>query len=84
LSTKKILGSVKTRWLSQQPAVSRIIDLYPALKSYFMSQEKCPAVLRTILMISTINIWKEVYSYASFNSGIGNALNYRFHSLYLL
>ncbi|XP_025410915.1 uncharacterized protein LOC112683919 [Sipha flava] len=44
---KNILGSVKTRWLSLQPAVSRIIDLYPALKSYFMSQEKCPTVLRT-------------------------------------
>lgn len=44
---KNIFGFVKTRWLFLQPAVSRIIDLYPALKSYFMSQEKCPTVLKT-------------------------------------
>jgi len=43
---KNILESVKTRWLSLQSAVSRIIDLYPALKSYFMSQEKCRTVLK--------------------------------------
>jgi len=37
---KIILGSLKTRWFSFQPAVSRIIDLYSTFKSYFMSQEK--------------------------------------------
>lgn len=44
---KNILGFLKTHWLSLHPAVSRIIDLCPALKSYFMSQERCPTVLRT-------------------------------------
>lgn len=32
---KNVLGSVKTRWLSLQPAVSRIIEMYPALKLNF-------------------------------------------------
>jgi hypothetical protein len=43
---KQILGSVKTRWLSL-----RVIFMFPALKSYFVSEEKCPAMLRKCLMI---------------------------------
>jgi hypothetical protein len=38
---KQILGSVKTRWLSLQPAITRVISMCPALKSYFLSQGKC-------------------------------------------
>jgi hypothetical protein len=40
------LGHSKTRWLSLLPAVQRIIDIFPALKSYFPSLEKCPASLQ--------------------------------------
>jgi hypothetical protein len=29
---KQILGSVKTRWLSLQPAITRVISMFPALK----------------------------------------------------
>jgi hypothetical protein len=36
---KQILGSVKTRWLSLQPAIARVITMFPALKSNFLSQE---------------------------------------------
>jgi hypothetical protein len=42
---KQVLGSVKTRWLSLQPAITRVIDMFPGLKSYFLSQEKCPMML---------------------------------------
>jgi hypothetical protein len=43
---KNVLGSVKTRWLSLQPAVSRIIEMYTALKLYFDTQDKCPTILK--------------------------------------
>lgn len=39
---KKVLGSVKTRWQSLQPAVSRFIEMFPASKLYFESKDKCP------------------------------------------
>jgi hypothetical protein len=48
---KQVLGSVKTRWLSLQPAITRVIDMFPGLKSYFLSQEKCPMMLKIFLMI---------------------------------
>jgi len=40
------LGTVKTRWLSLLPAVTRILDLFPALKTYFLTQDKCPTILK--------------------------------------
>jgi len=43
---KNILGTVKTRWLSLLPAVTRILDLFPALKAYFLTQDKCPTILK--------------------------------------
>jgi hypothetical protein len=43
---KQVLGSVKTRWLSLQPAIIRVTDLFPGLKFYFLSQEKCPMTLK--------------------------------------
>jgi hypothetical protein len=42
---KQILGSVKTRWLSLQSAITRVISTFPTLKSYFLSLEKCPIML---------------------------------------
>jgi hypothetical protein len=38
---KQILRSVKTRWLSLQPAITRLISMFLTLNSYFLSQEKC-------------------------------------------
>jgi hypothetical protein len=43
---KQVLGSVKIRWLSLQPAITRVTDNFPGLKSYFLSQEKCPMILK--------------------------------------
>ena len=42
---QKILGYSKTRWLALLPAVERILKLYDPLKSYFLSQDKCPRIL---------------------------------------
>jgi hypothetical protein len=39
---KDILGYSNVRWLSLCPAVRRICELYPALQTFFMSEEKCP------------------------------------------
>lgn len=43
---KNVLGSVKTKWLSLQPTVSKIIEMYLALKLYFDTQDKCPTILK--------------------------------------
>lgn len=54
---KNVLGSVKTRWLSLQPAVSRIIEMYAALKLYFDTQDKCPTILKSFFSDSVAIIW---------------------------
>jgi len=54
---KNVLGSVKTRWLSLQPAVSRIIEMYPALKLYFDTQDKCPTILKSFFSDPVAIIW---------------------------
>jgi hypothetical protein len=43
---KQVLGSEKTRWLSLKLAITRVIDMFPGLKFYFLSQEKCPVMLK--------------------------------------
>jgi hypothetical protein len=43
---KDILGYSNVRWLSPLPAVRRMCELYPALQSFFMSEEKCPVLLK--------------------------------------
>jgi hypothetical protein len=45
---KTVLGNIKTRWLSLLPAVRRVIDIFPALKSYFLSIDKCPISLKNV------------------------------------
>ena len=44
---KEILRHVPTRWLSLLPAIQRILECWPALKSYFVSQgkEDCPNII---------------------------------------
>lgn len=44
---KDILGYSETRWLSLMPSVERILKLFSALKSYFLSQDKVPLILKT-------------------------------------
>jgi hypothetical protein len=45
---KQILGIVKTKWLSLQPTITRVTDMFPGVKSYFLSQEKCPMMLKIL------------------------------------
>lgn len=42
-----LLNHSKTRWLSLLPAVERLISLFDALKSYFLSQDKCPKAIKS-------------------------------------
>lgn len=42
-----LLNHVKTRWLSLFPAIERFLHMFQPLKSYFMSQDKCPVLLKS-------------------------------------
>lgn len=42
---KPIMGFSKTRWLSLFPAMSRFIEMYVPLKSYFLSITNCPKII---------------------------------------
>lgn len=46
INYQTILGHSKTRWLSLSPAVERIIAMYDGLKSFFLSEDKCPVILK--------------------------------------
>lgn len=43
---KKLLGFSKVRWLALTPAIERVIKLYEPLRSYFLSLDKCPKILK--------------------------------------
>jgi hypothetical protein len=47
----------KTRWLSLYPAIERIIEIFSALKSYFLSQNNCPNILKTFFKNETSILW---------------------------
>lgn len=44
---RNLLYHSSTRWLSLYPVINRILQMFPALKSYFLSQENCPNILKT-------------------------------------
>jgi hypothetical protein len=54
---KDILGYSNIRWLSLLPAVRRICELYPALQSFFMSEEKCPVMLKKLFSDPCSQFW---------------------------
>ncbi|KAL4091311.1 hypothetical protein QTP88_026014 [Uroleucon formosanum] len=54
---KAILGYSKTRWLSLMPSVERILKLFPALKSYFLSLDKVPLILKTFFNDPCAELW---------------------------
>jgi hypothetical protein len=54
---KQILGSVKARRLSLKHAITRVISIFSALKSYIVSQEKCPTMLRKMFNHSVSLLW---------------------------
>ncbi|CAI6370838.1 unnamed protein product [Macrosiphum euphorbiae] len=66
---KTILGHSKTRWLSLHPALTRLIEMFGPLKSYFLSIEKCLFVLKTffenpisLLLAMFLNAQCELFS----------------------
>lgn len=44
---RKILSHSKTRWLSLFPCINRVLQMYPALQSYFQLQEHPPVLIKT-------------------------------------
>ena len=43
---RTLLSHSKTRWLSLFPGIERLLQMYPALKAFFLSQEKPPMLLK--------------------------------------
>ena len=54
---KKLLGYCKTRWLALLPAIERVLQMYLPLKSYFVSQDKCPVVLHNFFKDGSSEFW---------------------------
>ena len=44
---RAILKHSSTRWLSLYPVINRLLQVYPALSSYFLSLESPPAILKS-------------------------------------
>ena len=57
-----ILRHVVTRWLSLNPAISRLLENWPALKSYFMSIEDCPKRCANCSGCQTQSMWLQLMS----------------------
>ena len=59
---REILRHVCTRWLSLHPAVTRLLETWPALTSYFRSLgENCPMVLRRMFEDEVKTDTAEIY-----------------------
>ena len=54
---EKVLGYSSTRWLALMPAIERIIKLFPALKAFFLSEEKCPVTIKSFLEQEDCELW---------------------------
>lgn len=54
---QKLLSYSKTRWLDMMPAIERIIKMFPGLKSYFLSLDKCPVLLQAFFEDPSAELW---------------------------
>lgn len=54
---KKLLGFSKTRWLTLKPSIERILKLFKPLKEYFLSQPKCPTILKSFFEDPVSEAW---------------------------
>lgn len=43
---RKLLSHSKTRWLSLFPGIERLLQMFPAVKSFFLSQENPPVMIK--------------------------------------
>ena len=56
---KRLLSHSKTRWLSLFPGISRLLEMFSPLKSYFLSQEHPPIVIKRFFKneMSELYLW---------------------------
>lgn len=54
---QKLLGYSKTRWLALMPALERILKMFQPLKTYFLSIDKCPTILKTFFENPSSELW---------------------------
>lgn len=70
ITYKKLLGYSKTRWLALLPGVERVLMMFPALQSYFLSQDKSPVILHNFFSNPCSELWlKFVHHQASIFHG---------------
>ena len=53
----KLLQRRNTRFLSLFPSIERILSMFDGLRAYFLSQEKCPVMLRNIFQNPCLKLW---------------------------
>ena len=53
----KLLQHGNTRFLSLDPSIERMLSMFDGLCAYFLSQEKCPAMLRNIFQNPCLKLW---------------------------
>ena len=46
-----------TRFLSLGLSIERILSMFDGLRAYFLSQEKCPVMLRNIFQNPYLKLW---------------------------
>ena len=51
---KKLLSHSSTRWLSLFPGIARLIQIFPALRSFFLSQNKPPTMIKSFFEITSV------------------------------
>ena len=53
----KLLEHGNTRFLSLGPSLDRILSMFDGLRSYFLSQEKCPVMLLKLFEDPCLKLW---------------------------
>jgi hypothetical protein len=53
----KLLEHGNTRFLSLGPSIDRILSMLDGLRSYFLSQEKCPVILQKLFEDPCLKLW---------------------------
>lgn len=63
---RKLLSHSKTRWLSLFPGLTRLLQMFPALKSYFSSIDKPPVILKNFFSneLAELYLW-HMHSFVS-------------------
>jgi hypothetical protein len=54
---RQLFSHRETRWLSSFPGIERLIQMFQALKSHFLSQEKPPTVIKRFFEHEFIKIY---------------------------